>query len=103
MTLTKQDVIKLAQFTVIEYGGLDNWEWLEASISDAGLEEKPEGMTDEEYDLAVFDALNDGGVQNWEGYDFAFELFEWRDYLDYVNAYDGDLADIKPVTDFLVN
>lgn len=103
MALTKQDVIKLAQFDVIKYGGVENWEWLEESISDADLEKIPEGMTDEEYEVAVFDALNNGGVKKWEGYDFAFELFKWKDYLDYVNAYDGDLADIKPVAKFLVN
>lgn len=103
MALTKQDVIKLARLTVIQYGGVDNWDWFGESLSDADLAEQPEDMTDEEYDLAVFDALDNGGVDNWDGYGFAFDEFRWDDYLDYVDEYEGDLADIKPVTDFHVN
>lgn len=90
-TLDVDTLVSLAKLDLLVNNGVDNWDWYEASLEDAGYEASDDYVEDS---LNLLNALEMGGVDGWGGYDDSLEgLSEYADYLD-------ELVDVSTALSF---
>lgn len=89
------DYLKELKLSLLEAGGVDNWEHYEQSLSNY----QDQLGTDELSPLQTLEALEQGGVDNWEWYDDSLEY-----YPAYVNYYEENYSNSPlPFQIFIIN
>lgn len=77
---TVEQLVTLARVSLLEQGGVDNWEWYSESLENYGYVKSEDVFKDAENFL---EALMQGGVTNWDWYgDSVAGLDEYEEYLE---------------------
>lgn len=77
--MTKQELLDEVKLTLLQNGGVDNWDNYYESISNW---ERDNGC-DVESSSDILDALSAGGVDNWTWYSESLDkYFEWKDHVN---------------------
>lgn len=77
---TVEQLVTLARVSLLEQGGVDNWEWYSESLENYGYVKSEDVFEDAENFL---EALRQGGVTNWDWYgDSLAGLDEYEEYLE---------------------
>ena len=77
---TVEQLVTLAHVSLLEEGGVDNWEWYSESLENYGYVKSADEFEDAEY---LLEALRQGGVTNWDWYgDSVDGLNEYKEYLE---------------------
>lgn len=77
---TVEQLVTLARVSLLEQGGVDNWEWYSESLENYGYVKSDDEFEDAEN---LLEALRQGGVANWDWYgDSVAGLDEYEEYLE---------------------
>lgn len=88
---TVEQLVTLAHVSLLEEGGVDNWEWYSESLENYGYVKSADEFEDAEN---LLEALRQGGVTNWDWYgDSVDGLNEYKEYLESLPSL-GEALDI---------
>lgn len=88
---TVEQIVTLAHVSLLEEGGVDNWEWYSESLENYGYVKSADELEDAEN---LLEALRQGGVTNWDWYgDSVDGLNEYKEYLESLPSL-GEALDI---------
>lgn len=88
---TVEQLVTLAHVSLLEEGGVDNWEWYSESLENYGYVKSEDEFEDAEN---LLEALRQGGVTNWDWYgDSVDGLNEYKEYLESLPSL-GEALDI---------
>jgi hypothetical protein len=77
---TVEQLVTLARVSLLEAGGVDNWEWYSESLENYGYVKSEDELEDAEN---LLEALRQGGVTNWDWYgDSIAGLDGYEEYLE---------------------
>ena len=77
---TVEQLVTLAHVSLLEAGGVDNWEWYSESLENYGYVKSEDELEDAEN---LLEALRQGGVTNWDWYgDSIAGLDGYEEYLE---------------------
>lgn len=77
---TVEQLVTFAQVSLLEAGGVDNWEWYSESLENYGYVKSDDELEDAEN---LLEALRQGGVTNWDWYgDSIAGLDGYKEYLE---------------------
>lgn len=86
---TVEQLVTLARVSLLEQGGVDNWEWYSESLENYGYVKSEDEFEDAENFL---EALREGGVTNWDWYgDSIAGLDAYEEYLESLPDLNGAL------------
>jgi hypothetical protein len=77
---TVEQLVTLAKATLLELGGVEDWDWYSVSLENYGYTPSTDEFEDAE---ALLDALEAGGVDNWDWYGESLtDLSRYKEYLE---------------------
>lgn len=77
---TVEQLVTFAHVSLLEAGGVDNWEWYSESLENYGYVKSEDELEDAEN---LLEALRQGGVTNWDWYgDSIAGLDGYKEYLE---------------------
>lgn len=77
---TVEQLVMFAHVSLLEAGGVDNWEWYSESLENYGYVKSEDELEDAEN---LLEALRQGGVTNWDWYGDSIDgLDGYKDYLE---------------------
>lgn len=84
---TVEQLVTFAHVSLLEQGGVDNWEWYSESLENYGYVKSEDELEDAEN---LLEALRQGGVTNWDWYgDSVAGLDGYKEYLESFSNLDG--------------